>query len=295
MKRDLLGLIAAGALLGCRAVVDPGIEYCTPPIDEPFASQVTLDALAARCWKFEGEPGEIVPEDGDLVMRTALPPDGAEDWIGNNFGPFAYQTVKPSKGNASGDFLFVTRVETLLQDGRHCVTQRNASGLVVREAEGTRNWFGLFFGPTQACWLANPALCQVPDSSLPSHAHARAKGSPLAPPPACDELPTMGQDVEADLAVCRYLNVISYYYRAPESPTTAPVWVDIEPDRERVLKGIVEVGLAAAGGLDESPNPSPDLAFNLEAHFTWVHYRDALSHDGCLTTLAEVRLPHSSE
>lgn len=296
IERKLRVLLAALTLLGgaalaasCSVAIDPGITYrpcLAGEYEEPFDG--TEKELLERCWTITNASGapsspaerdEVFVDDGDLVIRGKQPqPEDERDlWSGTTAGPVAHQTL-------TGDFLVVTRVEAVdLISGDHCIPEDNMAGLFVRHAEDAAAWATFLLGPFTPDPPTGVFSCS--DADLPQPPARGVVSSPSWGPlveTRGEAQAGIGFDLEADLAACRVGDALVFYYRAPSSTPTSPVWVRVGVEEYDVGSAPVEVGLTVA---------SKKESIEIEGHFTWVEYVDHVGADGCAGALAALSLP----
>lgn len=280
-------LIAAACVpLGsCRAWVDADVTYhecdLTNYADE-FPIGTTMEMLLERCWQLDNvqnDPSDVFPDDGDLVMRASPPTNGRfEQWFGPDQAPIFYQHI-------GGDFLVMTRVEAIDQvSGDHCLEaegeQDNMAGLVLRR-EGTAVEWATFlvgpFFPMMGIDCGDMSMAPPPTRAVVA-SRDDAWGAPFV-----EEGPMrmgIGEDGEADLAICRVNDSVTYYFRDPNSSPMMPMWSDAIA-AHRVPAGPLDVGLTA---------PGRDPVYVTEGHFNWVVFT-SIGADGCGGALEKVVLP----
>ena len=280
-------VLGASSLLACRVLVDPGITYCSVdlnPYIEPFDDGRTIKALQAHCWRFdqimlEKEQGRVA--DGDLILRGAEPASKADNWLGAEQGPMAFEEVK-------GDFVVVTRVEALEQiQGNQCLQPGNLAGLFARAPGGGGEWVTLLIGPFTPAPNPGDLSCDgTTPNPFPTMAVAASRDNASG-----DEIREtganqagVGLDGEVDLAMCRVGAAIAFYYRDPASTPEIPVWRQVGGDGAQPYHGgrePLEVGVTVAGANGD---------FGIEGHFSWIEY-DRVGVDGCGSTLETITLP----
>lgn len=284
--------MALALLAGCRAVVDSGITYEECDLTdyvEAFVRDSTLKQIQERCWQTSdtsGDPADLLLEDGDLVIRATEPPDGGlANWDADSQGPMAYQQF-------SGNFVMATRVEVLDKvNGDQCLQPGHHAGLALRLAGGAGQWVTFMIGPFQP---SETLPCKDGDEQLPTmgivESHAvdglskQDKGADEAGIGFAD---MTGRAVEADIAMCRVNDLLTFYYSSVnEGP---PLWRQIGGDFVYDgIEGPVDVGLSVAGFASEE---DPGESFRTAAHFQWALMTDTLLTDGCEETLLSFQFP----
>ncbi len=285
--------LACAPLASCRAVVDSGVSVhaCPPgaggedgafPYFDDFFAGTTREHLLERCWRFENEDvGDMFPDDGDFVARVS---EGGA-WDGASQGPLMFQRLED-------DFVLAVRVEILNQvDTNHCLATGNGVGLVVRQSDVDRaeaRWstllIGIVPGPYEPPLRCDGDEAEVPPTVATVRSRDDAWGGQLD---VGGPTFSIGFDGEADIAVCRLNDVLTFYYREPQSPTDRPVWtqirsVDGSQAEHRPDPGPVDVGLTASGAPGQ---------YQAEAHFQWSTVVAAIAGDGCAGVLEGIPVP----
>ena len=295
VMRAVVLMLAPFALTSCRAIVDPGITYVTgdagagacqresdteEPFDAPAGPTTDLGTLYDDCWQLDGlaNSENAFIDDGDFVLRVGAPTgDDRDEWSGDEQAPMLYQAL-------AGDFLVATRVEGVERgSASHCLSEGNAVGLVARRTEPTLDWATLLIAPFTPDPLPEGAACEE-DALLPLPTKAIVRSREQAwgddTEVEGDNQKGIGEDGEADLALCRVNTTLRYFYREPTSDPLLPIWTEIlEHD---VGTGPLDVGLTATG---MDPN------YDAEGHFTWVAVSDGLPGDGCTGAFERLELP----
>jgi hypothetical protein len=275
------------ALTSCSVIVDPGITYRECDRDgyvEEFEDGTEMKQLYERCWELdnaENDPADVKVEDGDLIVRLNAPSNGGprEQWQDGDQAPMVFQRF-------DGDFVLAARVEALhKRTGDHCLIDTgNMAGLVVRESEVAEpTWATLFIGPFQPAGEPE-VVCEdvdvmAPDVAAPTQGRFRSRDgrwgdevTVLGP----DDKLGIGEDGEADIAVCRVDDQIEFHYRDRSAPASAPTWELIYSGT--ATAAALDVGLTATG---------LDPVYDTEAHFDLTVLQDDL-FDGCAGTLVEL-------
>ncbi len=282
--RGLVALVFVVLGSGCRLVVDSGATFhgCEAVDEsEPFALGTTLDELYPKCWQVETKADEDAKvEDGDLILRSRFVEGAGDEWDGGAPGAFVYRTF-------AHDFLLAVRVEALdSSTADHCLPPGEVVGLAARRGAD----YGVFMiGPFDPPTLppdygcGEEALEQPPAFGV---ARTNAWGPEHTDRGADDA--GIGADTEADIAMCRSGSTLTFYYRDPKSPETAPVWLPFGADLKwQIGEGPVDVGPSVAG----VAQPSPDEGFQIAGHFQWAWLTEELGPDFCQSALERVVLP----
>jgi hypothetical protein len=283
------------AVLGCRAVVDSGISYteCKQTnYAEPFQRGSTLKAILEKCWLTsdastdpDDSSAELMLEDGDLVIRSNAPANGATaQWQGENEGPVAYQRFE-------GNFVMATRVEALDKvKGDHCLPEGEGAGLVLRRADQTAlEWTTFLIAPFEPVGQTGLSCEEDAMNPLPTLGvvDTNAFGQSHTERGANDK--GIGNDGEADIAICRVDGSLTFYFREPTEDESMPIWriMGGENFAYSDVTGPVEVGLTVAGREAAEPTES----FRVAAHFQWALLTDTVLSDGCEETLLAFEFP----
>jgi hypothetical protein len=265
-------LLALFLTPACRERVDVEVDYqsCVPVSASPYVEEFRYDfrELADRCWQRDNDENTTILSDaGDLVIR----PEGEAAWQGESQGPMAYLRLQ-------GDFLAVARVEALSQiKGDHCIAPTELAGLVARRSEPEPAWAALLIGPVPT----TPENC-VEDSQNPPRARAELRRFGLrADSGASGAFPDeLGEDGEADIAVCRAGSALAYAYRDVDAAEPNR-WVFVD-GTDAFGEGAVDVGLTTSG-------VEPGV---IEGQFNWFVSRDITGFgDSCSGALEELVVP----
>ena len=278
--------LSAAALLAsstaCQSFFDVDVEYepCVQPqipYEEEFRDG--RQGLSDRCWEFDNESAnEVFVDDGDLVIR--LKDSGM--WTPTEQAPMAYRRLE-------GNFIVAARVEALGKtNADHCLPESNLAGIVVRRAEPTLEWASLMLGPD----LEEMGVQCEDESDNPPRARVRVHSPTWGP--AMPDFPDpdftqtgIGDDGEADIAVCRLDNELLYFYRDINETDPLRAWKSVDgPAEHDVGDGPLDVGLTAAV-LDDPAQAT----FDVEGHFNWIVLDDDLGADGCGGVLDTLKLP----
>jgi hypothetical protein len=260
---------------GCRGVIDAEVTYrdCPEEDADVFPEDATLERLEERCWRVanaENDPSDVFVFDGDLIIRVNEPRAGIhEQWSGDDEAPMVFQAV-------DDDFLLVTRVEAVHKiTGDHCLAEGNMAGLVARRGPGS--WTTFLLGPFD---LEEFDCADESEAPPPTMAAIRSAGDGWGPDSVArgPEDLGIGEDGEADLAICRVDDVLTYFYRDPVADP--PAWISVAD--HRAGDDPLDIGMTAAGA---DPN------YGVEGHFDWVVFRRHILGDGCAGALAGLTLP----
>lgn len=284
--RDVLTLVAFVSLLGCQAIVDPGINYvpCVAPPGGQFVETFDVDEVHAgadRCWQTDhvAPPGYVESDKfGDLIIHPASG-EGAQ-WTATEQAPFFFRTV-------TGNFLAVARAEAVsaITQGDHCGTSGERAGLAIRRREPLA-W---------ATWLVKANLPDHPtdsecadDLNPPPRARVKGEAYGFGSAPQ-DEMPEAGSDGEAYIALCRFEGELSYFYQAAEAPSAMPP-SDFKPafisQRLQVGRGPLDVGVTATADRGSGTQA--------EGHFDSLivtEYVGTTLGDGCPKALEQFAYP----
>jgi hypothetical protein len=302
-------LLALALAPSCRAIVDSGITYaeCSQTdYTEPFEKGSTLKQMLEHCWETsdattdEGDPSaDILLEDGDLVIRSSASFSDASQWQGETQGPLAYQRLE-------ADFVLATRVEAFDKiNADRCVPPGYRAGLALRLVDSPADWVTFMiesFEPTP------PAICdESGETHLPTLGRVESNGLGNSKTTTGQDDAGIGLDdaVEADIAICRVGDAVSFYYREPGTDA-APVWRQVGGgDFVYDISGPLDVGLTVAGVKVEG-DPAASFrtgelrstvgnwkaaSFRTGAHFQWAFVTDTILTDGCEQTLAAFQFP----
>lgn len=286
-------LVALALLTSCRAVVDSGITYveCNETdYVEAFQRGSTLKELLEHCWQTsdattdaDDPSADILLEDGDLVIRSSASVIDASQWSGDNQGPLAYLRFE-------ADFVMATRVEVFDKiNADRCVPPGYRAGLALRFSESSAEWVTFLIESFQ---LTPPLPCdEETEAQLPTMGEVKSNGLGLSKTTTGADDAGIGLDdaVEADIAMCRVGDLLTFYYREPTSTEEAPVWRQVGgnfvyPD----IAGPVDVGVTVAGTKVEG---DPGASFRTGAHFQWAMVTDTILTDGCKQTLLAFDFP----
>ncbi len=272
-----VALVTFAHVLGsCRSVVDPGITYreCDRSgVSEEFPAGTTSEELGERCWEVGNDDGNLLLDDGDLILRLNELSGQPQRWASGTQGPMVFQRFE-------GDFVMAARLEVLhKRDGSLCLPPDNEVGLVLRQTAPDLAWTTLLISPFD---VEEPCV-PTDDAAFPIQAKTRSSESSWGPDVVFRGPEDGGiafLDGETDLAVCRVEGQVTFYYREPASPVTDAQWLPIGAP---IATGneTLDVGPTASGGEERV----------VEGHFTWVGYAERDVGDGCTGLLQLLDLP----
>jgi hypothetical protein len=273
--------LAVSALLftvpSCRAAIDEPTYRCTLPTEFPFVETFDGDVgeLQDRCWETrDAQSSALFTDDGDLVIR----PEAPASWAPGESAPSLTQAIE-------GDFVVITRAEPVnVLQGDHCrLGESEVAGLVADRDTEPAGWLTLTVRPTGV----TPENCvdEAPDpprAIVERTVYGFGLSGDASAPTAKDGV---GEDGEADVALCRLGNVLASYTRNVASTVDASVatnaaWTLVRDDD--VGPGALHVGVTAARG-----------NVSMEGHFNWVVFQriGRLGSDGCEGELANFTEP----
>jgi hypothetical protein len=287
--------VACLGLVGCRAIVEPGVEYRDCDLshyEDEFDSG--MENFYEKCWRvanvdpIDEEEGRVAVtvQDGDVIMKMDAPEGNVShlEWSGTDQGPMAYQRL-------TSDFFVVARLEALNPiDASHCIEPGNLAGLAMRSVDNPSQWVSYLMGPVDPMRPAceDEAMLPKPDTHGELQTNQEPWGSPFDtrdPWPNMMMWPSIGDEGDAFLSICRVGETVKYSFKDPESSNEMPTWVDLP------------VNHTIGGGLDVGPAISAREAtmggqgFQIEGHFDWILYMDTLAVDGCTGAREKVVLP----
>ncbi len=281
-------------LAGCEGLLDLDVRYerCVEP-SSPYQEEFRggRKDLLDKCWQIQNvragdsDAQRLFVDDGDLVIH--LGDYGA--WTDAEQAPALLRRI-------DGDFVFAARVEALGKvNADHCIPDSNFASVVLRSPDDATVWATVELGPYFADEARRDEQC-VDEAPDPPTARARVRaGSGLATDGAAPRfsLDDIGDDGEADLAVCRQESVVAYYYRDHREADPINAWKQIPgPARYTLPAGAVEVGLSAAVVAPQDPDAGgAPPEFLVAAHFNWIVVKAGLGGDGCSGALDALPVP----
>jgi hypothetical protein len=251
--------------LGCQTLAEPPqFNYvdCLPNRDGKYLERFDgALPLATRCWRTENveEPGYVHENDGDLIIH----PSGKTDsqWFEMEQAGFVFHEV-------TGDFLAVARVETVSGTGMgdHCLNESEAAGLVVRRRDPLA-WTNLLVLPDltpemlpDRAWCGDDPM-KEPLARITTDSFGLGASAP-------NPIGGRGSDAEADIAVCRHDDRLSYFVQRYATREEAGTLPNIEPAFMELVIGLgpVDVGLTATA--------ASEIDTQREGHFNWLFLHD---------------------
>lgn len=271
----VLAVVLSGSFAACQALSDPGIEYreCLSP-PRPYLEQFGDDyqTLLDRCWKGENAlKSEIEVGGGDLVIAHAEP----VTW--DDKPPMLVRSIR-------GEFVVTSRVEALEgRTGSHCgLVEGDAAGIVIRSNE-------TLFQATLTVRPSDPTEPACLDNAeSPSRAIVEARADDSSGSVATASPPT-GFDGEVDIAICRYMDTLVYFYRdsaEPDGDWRPEDWTALALDGGNPINdSVLDVGLTTTvseAGRDRG----------IEGHFNWIEFatEGELAGD-CVSVLEDLSKP----
>lgn len=272
------------ASAGCRAAIDDVTYACTrerrypsdggePDRGYPYAELFDDDegdermaTLRDRCWEpHDTTDTDMLASESDLIIR----PNRRAMWTEAKRAPSLVQHV-------DGDFVIVTRAEPVGLNGDmsdHCnLGPDDVAGLVVRRSEQPAGWLTFTVRPFDVT-----AENCLDDAAMPPSAIVERKGQ--GPGIASDSglmasKESVGQDGEADIAICRQANRLLTFYR---DGMRRPNWQEVGSP-VAVARGGVDAGLTTGTSGEHA----------MEGHFNFVVLQSVgtLAGDGCAAALA---------
>ena len=294
MGRSCLALVLAFPCLGCSALQDLDVEYrdCVDVGSGRYVEtfeETDLRTLEDRCWQVDnvgpapaGRAQKLFVEDGDLVVRVNDPTPGSDldQWTTSDQAPLVYRRLE-------GDFLVVARAEAIRKGANdHCLDAGNVAGLALRRADQPAVWATWTVEPHRWVDGAKQALC-ADDSDETNNPTATARLASSEPGFATAAFPNIGEDGEADLAVCRVDDRAYYFYGKPGPNPLKNEWLPLgSASVSHVIgTGPVDVGATAAG---KAP------IFQAAGHFTWMIFERGTWGDGCAGALDQIESPEAN-
>jgi hypothetical protein len=261
---------------GCDARLDVTIHCFEPPL--PYAEHFGekgpdhYPALVDQCWQAQNLSADRRLEASEDLVLTYL---RTED-VGLEDAPLTLARRMPA------DFVLVTHAEaTERLQSSFCLHPGDAAGIVVT-------------GP--AAGDAAPhrlALLIAPDLAPPLVACVDDDDDTNDPPVIASVGETQSGDIwthgEADIALCRSGDRLTYYYRQPDDPDAdwqAKDWVtfDVPPGEgsDFIGTGPVDVGLVTTRSDDD---------LQVQGVFNWVYVFDVV--DDCKAPLEDMIKPEA--
>jgi hypothetical protein len=265
-------------LQACHALTDLDVTYvpCVPP-PLPYTEQFDngYQGLADRCWKAENvKEGRLLEASEDLVLSylsTDAPVALSDDPV---------MLVR----ELTGDFVVVTHVEvTERQHSSFCLGAGDAAGLVVEAVD-----------PDQS--IRRVAVLVTPDANA-----TEPDGTPVDcadgsdhPPPVIASVGETHSDPiwqagEADIAICRSGDTLTYFFRQPAEPDAA--WQPTDWKALAVMgddpAGTIGFGPVSVGPVATIGPESVDV--QVQGAFNWVSLPGF--HLDCLGPLEDMPPP----